>query len=124
MVREDMVVVAKGASAETAVRALLPDASSRLHQNKERLFAAVVSSDATIGVSDGAGAQYRLHQDPGAGIRLHLCVSSGAVHQIAIAVQPDAPDVRGLIDIFLQRHLLDLTAQELLEFGQREKLWP
>lgn len=124
VVQEGMMAVAEGASAETAVRALFPDASPRLYEDEERLFAAVVSGDVMIGVFDEAGVHYRLHQDPGARIRVRLCVGSGAVHQIAIAVRPDAPDLRDWIDIFLQRHLLDLTAQELLEFGEREKLWP
>jgi polar amino acid transport system substrate-binding protein len=124
LAQDGAVAVTRGSSAETAVSALFPDASPRLYDDEDREFAAVLSGDVIIGVFDEAGARYRLHQKPGARIRVRLCLGGGAIHQIAIAVRPDAPDLRNWIDIFLQRNLLDLTAQELLEFGEREKLWP
>jgi polar amino acid transport system substrate-binding protein len=124
LAQDGVVALTKGSSAETAVGALFPDASPRLYDDEDREFAAVLSGDVIIGVFDEAGARYRLHQSPGARIRARLCLGGGAIHQIAIAVRPDAPNLRDWIDIFLQRNLLDLTAQELLEFGEREKLWP
>ena len=43
---------------------------------------------------------------------------------MAIAVRPDAPDLLRWVNTFLQVNLIDLTAEELLKFGEEEKLWP
>ena len=120
----DHVAMQKGGHNEALARRLVPDAAPKLFDDPLAQFAAVLAGEVLISVHNEAQSLYLLHQQPGARIKVRTCLSAARSHLVAIAVRPDAPDLLRWVNTFLEVELIDLTAEELLEFGEREELWP
>ena len=120
----DQVAMQKGGQNEALARRLVPDAAPKLFDDPLKQFAAVLAGDVLISVHNEAQSRYLLRQQPGARIKVRSCLSGARSHLVAIAVRPDAPDLLRWVNTFLEVELIDLTAEELLEFGELEELWP
>lgn len=124
LVKPNQVAVQKGSKVEAIARQLAPDAAPRLFDDPVKQFAAVVAGDVLVSIHNEAQSRYLLHQHPSARIRIRSCLGGARSLLVGIAVRPDAPDLVRWINTFLAVELIDLNAEELLQFGQREKLWP
>ncbi len=120
----DQVALQKGSQTEAIVRQLAPDAVPKLFDDPLEQFAAVLAGDVLLSIHTEAQSRYLLHQQPSARIQIRSCLGGARSYLVAIAVRPDAPDLLRWVDTFLEVELIDLTAEELLQFGEREKLWP
>lgn len=120
----DQVALQKGSQTEAIVHQLVPDAAPKLFDDPLEQFAAVLAGDVLVSIHNEAQSRYLLHQQPSARIQIRSCLGGARSHLVAIAVRPDAPDLLRWVDTFLEVELIDMTAEELLQFGEREKLWP
>jgi polar amino acid transport system substrate-binding protein len=124
LVKPNQVAVQKGSRVEAVVHQLVPDAVPKLFDDPVEQFAAIRAGDVLISVHNEAQSRYLLHEQPSARIQIRSCLGGARSLLVAIAVPPDAPDLLRWVDTFLEVELIDLTAEELLQFGEREKLWP
>ena len=124
LIKPNQVAVQRGSKVEAVVRQLAPDAVPKLFDDPVEQFAAVVAGDVLISVHNEAQSRYLLREQPGTRIQIRSCLGGARSLLVAIAVRPDAPDLLRWVDTFLEVELIDLTAEELLQFGEREKLWP
>jgi polar amino acid transport system substrate-binding protein len=124
LVKPNQVAVQKGSKVESVVHQLVPDAVPKLFDDPIEQFAAVVAGDVLISVHNEAQSRYLLHEQPSARIQIRSCLGGARSLLVAIAVRPDAPNLLRWVDTLLEVELIDLTAEELLQFGEREKLWP
>lgn len=118
------VALQKGSRSEAVARELVPDAAPKLFDDPHRQFAAILAGEVLISVHTEAQSRYLLHQQPSARIQVRSCLGGARSYLVAIAVRPDMPDLKRWLDTFLEVELIDMTASELLKFGEREKLWP
>ncbi len=124
LVEPDQVAVQKGSQPEAIARRLEPDAKPKLFDDPAEQFTAVLAGDVLISVHNEAQSRYLLHKQPSAHIKIRSCLGGARSLLVAIAVRPDAPNLLHWVETFLDVELIDLTAEELLQFGEREKLWP
>jgi ABC-type amino acid transport substrate-binding protein len=124
LIKPNQVAVHKGSKVEAVVRQLVPDAAPKLFDEPVKQLAAVRAGDVLVSIHNEAQSRYLLDQQPSARIQIRSCLGGARSLLVAIAVRPDAPDLQRWVDTFLEAELLDLTAEELLQFGKREKLWP
>ncbi|MDJ0943307.1 MAG: transporter substrate-binding domain-containing protein [Kiloniellales bacterium] len=118
------VALQKGSRTEAVARQLVPDAVPKLFDDPHEQFEAILAGEVLVSVHTEAQSRYLLHQQPSARIQIRSCIGGARSYLVAIAVRPDMPDLQRWLDTFLEVELIDLTAEELLQFGQREKLWP
>jgi polar amino acid transport system substrate-binding protein len=124
LIKPNQVAVHKGSKVEAVVRQLVPDAAPKLFDEPVKQLAAVRAGDVLVSIHNEAQSRYLLDQQPSARIQIRSCLGGARSLLVAIAVRPDAPDLQRWVDTFLEAELLDLTAEELLQFGKQEKLWP
>jgi polar amino acid transport system substrate-binding protein len=122
--KPNQVALQKGSPAEEIARQLAPKGVPKLFDDPLKQFDAVLAGDVLVSIQSEAQARYLLQKKPSAQIKIRLCLGSARSRPVAIAVRPDAPDVLRWVNTFLQVNLIDLTAEELLKFGEQEKLWP
>ncbi len=124
LAKPGQVALQKGSRAEAVARQLVPDAAPKLYEDPNQQFAAILAGEVLISAHTEAQSRYLLRQQPSARIQVRSCLGGARSHLVAIAVRPDMPDLQRWLDTFLEVELLDLTAEELLQFGEREELWP
>ncbi len=124
LAKPGQVALQKGSRAEAIARKLVPDAAPRLYEDPNQQFAAILAGEVLISVHTEAQSRYLLHKQPSARIQVRSCLSGARSYLVAIAFHPDSPELQRWLDTFLEVELLDLTAEELLQFGEREELWP
>jgi ABC-type amino acid transport substrate-binding protein len=117
-------VPVKGSRVEETARRLAPKGVPKLFNDSFKQFDAVLAGDVSVSIHTEAQARYLLHKNTGARIKIRLCLGGARSFLVAIAVRPDAPDLLRWVNTFLQVRLIDMTAEELLKFGEQEKLWP
>ena len=120
----NQVALQKGSWVEESARQLAPKGVPKLFDDPLKQFDAVLAGNVAVSIQTEAQARYLLHKRPSARIKIRLCLGGARSHLVAIAVRPDAPDLLRWVNTFLQVNLIDLTAEELLKFGEQEKLWP
>jgi hypothetical protein len=81
-----------------------------------------LGGDVLVSIHTEAKARYMLHKMPSARIKIRMCLGGARSYLVAIAVRHDAPDLLRWVNTFLQVRLIDMTADELLKFGEQEKL--
>jgi polar amino acid transport system substrate-binding protein len=118
------VALQKGSRVEETARRMAPKGVPRLFDDPLKQFDAVLAGDILVSIHTEAQARYLLHKKPSARIKIHLCLGGARSYLVAIAVRPDAPDLLRWVNTFLEARLIDMTAEELLKFGEQEKLWP
>ena len=124
LAKPGQVALQKGSRAEAIARKLVPDAAPRLYDDPHQQFDAILAGEVLISVHTEAQSRYLLHKQPSARIQVRSCLSGARSYLVAIASHPDSPDLQRWLDTFLEVELIDLTAEELLQFGEREELWP
>jgi len=120
----NQVALQKGSRVEETAHQQAPKGVPKLFNDPLKQFDAVLSGDVSVSIHTEAQARYLLHKNPGARIKIRLCLGGARSFLVAIAVRPDAPDLLRCVNTFLQVRLIDMTAEELLKFGEQEKLWP
>ena len=124
LAKPGQVALQNGSRAEAIARELVPDAAPKLYDDPHQQFDAILAGEVLISVHTEAQSRYLLRQQPSARIQVRSCLGGARSYLVAIAVRPDMPDLQRWLDTFLEVELIDLTAEELLQFGEREELWP
>lgn len=105
--------VQKQSAAVAWIREHVPEARLEEFAGLEELFAAAREGSVMFTVQGEIPARRLLSEHPAASIQLRLCVIESRRDHIAIAVRPDAPDLLGWIDAFLQERSVLYDARAL-----------
>jgi ABC-type amino acid transport substrate-binding protein len=89
--------------------------STSLFDSLQDMLAAVQSGTHLGGLAGEVALRYALNEQPGLRIKIKLCLIGEQKDHIAIAIRPDAPNLKDFIDIALDNVDLQLDASGVLD---------
>lgn len=87
------------------------------------MMGALYKGEITMSYQGELAARSFLHNNPAYAIKLKLCSLDWAADKIAIAVRPDAPNLRDYLNVFLQNNEIFFKPPELVQQTKSWKFW-